>query len=72
MGVVVDSAPLARELADAMERDMSGANAWRVAPDPDGALRWTSDAGTLSRQPARDVWQRLANVFFKLFPPSLY
>ena len=72
MGVVVDSAPLARELADAMERDMSGANAWRVAPGPDGALRWSSDAGTLSRQPARDVWQRLANVFFKLFPPSLY
>ncbi|MCZ8108807.1 MAG: hypothetical protein O9972_64585, partial [Burkholderiales bacterium] len=67
-----DRVPLARARAAALARDMSGANAWRVAPGPDGALRWTSDAGTLDRQPARDVWQRVANVFFKLFPPSLY
>jgi putative cardiolipin synthase len=72
MGVVVDGAPLARALAASMERDLSGANSWRVEAGPDGALRWTSDAGTLERQPARSAWQRVENVFFKLFPPSLY
>jgi cardiolipin synthase C len=72
MGVIVDSVPLARELAGAMQRDMSGANSWHVAAGSDGALRWTSDAGTLSRQPARSAWQRIENLFFKLLPPSLY
>jgi putative cardiolipin synthase len=72
MGVFVDSAPLARELAAAMERDMSGENSWRVLAAPDGGLRWHSDAGVLTRQPARNVWQRVENVLFKLFPPTLY
>ena len=51
---------------------MSGANSWRVELAAGGALRWTSDAGTLDRQPARSVWQRIENLVFKLFPPSLY
>jgi len=72
MGIVVDSAPLAQALADAMARDMAPANSWRVELDAAGALRWTSDAGTLARQPARGAWQRVENLFFKLFPPSLY
>jgi putative cardiolipin synthase len=72
MGVLVDSEPLARALAAAMERDMGGANSWRVELDAGGALRWTSDAGTLDRQPARNGWQRIENLVFKLFPPSLY
>jgi cardiolipin synthase C len=72
MGVLVDSQPLARALADAMERDLHGANSWRVELQDDGALRWRSDAGTLARQPARNVWQRVENLLFKLFPPSLY
>ena len=72
MGAFVDSAPLARELAAAMERDMTGANAWRVSLAPDGSLRWSDDVGVLERQPARSVWQRVENLFFKLFPPNLY
>jgi cardiolipin synthase C len=72
MAVIVDSAPLARELAAAMERDMSGANSWHVRIDADGTMRWRSDAGELTRQPARNVWQRIENLFFKLFPPTLY
>ena len=55
-----------------MLRDMGGANSWRVTIDDGGRLRWTSDAGTLTRQPARDAWQRVQNQLFKLFPPSLY
>lgn len=72
MGVTVDSPALADALARVMARGMSPANSWRLWQADDGSLRWTSDAGTLRRQPARDVSQRLLNLVFKLFPPSLY
>jgi putative cardiolipin synthase len=72
MGVVVDSPALAQALAAGMERDMAPANSWRVAHGDDGGLRWTSDAGTLERQPARNAFQRVQNLLLKLFPQSLY
>jgi putative cardiolipin synthase len=72
MGIVVDSPALARALATGMERDMGEANSWRLWLAEDGTPRWTSDSGTLDRQPARDASQRLLNLLFKLFPPSLY
>ncbi len=72
MGVLIDSPPLAGMLALAMERDMTPANSWKVELDADGALRWTSGAGVLQRQPARNAWQRVQNLLFKLFPPNLY
>lgn len=72
MGVLVDSVPLATALAAEMELGMSGANSWAVELGDDGCLRWTNDAASLRRQPARSLWQRTQNVFFKLFPPSLY
>ncbi len=72
MGVVIDSQALALTLAATMERDMSGANSWQVGLDVKGGLRWVSDAGVLTRQPARNVRQRFENLFFKLFPPNLY
>lgn len=72
MGVVIDSEPLAQALAAYMAHDMTGANSWRVERDGAGGLRWVSDAGTLTRQPARNAWQRVENLFFKLLPPRLY
>ncbi len=72
MGVVIDSEPLAALLAAEMERDMGPANSWRVTLQPDGALAWTSDRETRATQPARDFMQRVENLVFKLFPPSLY
>ena len=51
---------------------MGGSNSWSVTLGSDDTLRWTSDAGTQSTQPARSVWQRVQNEFFKLFPPNLY
>jgi hypothetical protein len=72
MGVVIDSDALARSLAGAMERDMSGANSWQVRLDAAGGLQWVSDVGVLTRQPARHLRQRVENLFFKLFPPNLY
>lgn len=51
---------------------MTGANSWAATVDRNGALNWTSDAGTLTRQTARSIVQRIQNLFFKLFPLNLY
>jgi putative cardiolipin synthase len=72
MGVVVNSEPLATQLADIMERDMQPANAWHVTLNEHNALRWTADGPALTRQPARGAWQRMQDVFFMLFPKNLY
>jgi putative cardiolipin synthase len=72
MGIAIDSAPLAQALAARIERDLGAQRSWRVAQDAQGHLSWTSDAGTLSRQPARSLWQRIENLLFKLLPADLY
>ncbi|MEJ1962522.1 MAG: phospholipase D family protein [Gammaproteobacteria bacterium] len=72
MGVVIESEPLAGQLAGIMERDMQPANAWRVTLNEHGSLRWTADGEPLKRQPARGLWQRTQDVFFMLFPRNLY
>ena len=72
MGVIIDSAPLCGDLAMRMERDMGGANSWQVSRHTDGNVSWTSDAGVLTSQPARSLWQRIENLVFKLFPASYY
>lgn len=72
MGVVIDSPALAGQLARRIERDMGGDNSWQVVKGADGELRWRSTAGELSEQPARDFWQRLQNLLFKLMPASYY
>ena len=72
MGVVIESEPLATELAGIMERDMQPANAWRVTLGPHGSVQWMADGKTLARQPARGLWQRTQDVFFMLFPRNLY
>jgi putative cardiolipin synthase len=72
MGVMIDSEALAQALAVAMEHDLRPAHSWRVERSSEGHLVWRSDVDALTRQPARNAWQRVQNVFFKLFPPSLY
>lgn len=72
MGVLIDSAPLAAELAEAMLADMQPANAWQLALDAQGRVQWQAEGPPLHQQPARSPWQRAQNLFFKLFPPSLY
>jgi putative cardiolipin synthase len=72
MGVVIDSPALAEQLARRMERDMEGINSWQVSLTPEGEVRWRSDAGELSSQPARDVWQRIEDIVFMFFPADLY
>jgi len=72
MGVIIDSPALGERLAQGLARDMSGANSWQVLAADDGSLRWRSQAGVRSTQPARDFWQRVQNLLFKLMPASYY
>lgn len=72
MGVVIDSLPLAEALAQRIARDMAPDNAWQVTLTAEGHLRWTSSAGSLDMEPARNAWQRVQNLLFKLMPAAYY
>jgi len=71
MGVFVDSPGLAQALAALIERDMKPANSWKVEIGKAG-LRWVDDRETVTRQPARNWWQRVEDVIFMAFPKNMY
>ena len=72
MGMIIESPELANELAETIGRDMLPSNSWRVTLDEDSKLVWTDDVEQVSRQPARNWWQRLQDWFFRIFPKELY
>jgi len=72
MGVVIDSPGLGEELARLIERDMEPENSWEVQLVDGNKLRWVSSDAIVTRQPARNWWQRVEDVFFMLFPAELY
>jgi putative cardiolipin synthase len=72
MGAFVDSPELAEDLVRIIERDMSGANAWRVHFNEDGDIVWTNDEETIDSQPARSGMQRVMNTLMKLGPKEQY
>lgn len=72
MGVIVDSEPLARELAGHMARDLEPDRSWRVQLSETGRVTWTSTRGTLDAQPARGFLQRVEDVLFMLAPSTFY
>jgi putative cardiolipin synthase len=72
MGIVVESPSLAEALAETMERDMAPENAWRVGIDGEGRITWIAGDKVVTQQPARNVWQRVEDVFFMPFPGELY
>jgi putative cardiolipin synthase len=63
---------LAEELAQKIEYLMQPENSWRVQLDEKGKIIWVSGDKILKRQPAQSLWQRLQDVFFKLFPKEYY
>ena len=67
-GLYIESLGLCDQLADQFDILMSPENAWRVYVNADNQLRWESDSGTVSIQPARSFWQRIADFFFRLLP----
>jgi putative cardiolipin synthase len=68
IGVVVESEELSARLRELIMRDMAPENAWAVAMDDEGWLTWTSERGTLTRQPARGFKQRVIEFFLNLIP----
>jgi len=72
MGVFVESPGLAQALAALIERDIQPDNSWQVTLDDKGQLVWTDDKEVVTRQPARNWWQRVEDVFFMSFPKEYY
>ena len=72
MGVIVDSPALGEELATLIARDMSAANSWRVSLNDDGKLQWENDSEVTTKQPARNFWQRVQELFFRAVPKEYY
>jgi len=72
MGAVIDSSGLAEQLAHLLKRDMQPENSWRVQLTDGGKLQWVSSDAVVTRQPARNWWQRVEDVFFMMFPADLY
>lgn len=72
MGVVVESPGLAAELLAAAERDMQPDNAWQVTLTDDNGLAWVGGEEVLHRQPARNFWQRVEDLFLMVLPKEIY
>jgi len=72
MGVVIDSASLGAEMTKLANRDMGPENAWQVKLNKENKLIWVNSEETVTRQPARNAWQRFIDGFFKIFPESQF
>jgi putative cardiolipin synthase len=72
IGALISHTEFAKEAAEGIIELMALDNAWRVEIASDGRLRWHSNTGTLRRQPARGVGQRLADAVFGLLPITKY
>jgi len=72
MGVLIDSPELAEELAQLAEELMQPENSWQVKLNDEGKLIWQSGEDIRTRQPAQSFWQRVMDVFFKIFPSKYF
>jgi len=72
MGVAIDSAGLGREMRQLAQLGMEPENAWQVLLDEKGQLIWVDSDETVTRQPARNGWQRVMDGFFKILPASQF
>ena len=68
LGVLVRSPGLAGELAGLIEQDMQGENSWAVRLDEKGRLYWQSSDERVTRQPARNGWQRFLDGVMGILP----
>ncbi len=72
MGVLIDSPELAGKLVQLAEELMLPENSWQVKRDDQGKLIWQSGEDIRTRQPAQSFWQRVMDLFFKLFPSKYF
>jgi putative cardiolipin synthase len=67
-GLYIESKGLCGQLAEQFDILMWPENAWRVYVNDDNQLRGESSSGTASFQPARSVWQRISDFFWRMLP----
>jgi putative cardiolipin synthase len=67
MGLIIDSAKLAKAVAQEFEEEMKPENSWQVLLDDKGRLFWKAGDTIIRREPARADWQRFQAWFFGLF-----
>ena len=66
--LIIESPELAERLLAEFETMTAPENAWAVTLNEKGKLRWTSSDGVRKRQPARSMWQRWTDRFYRLLP----
>ena len=57
-----------RSVREAIESDLSSANAWHLQLQEDGRVFWVGDDRTLESQPATSFMQRIEDWFFSHLP----
>ena len=67
-GLYIESTELCGELQDILASLLQPENAWSVTENDKGKLQWSSYQGTVDRQPALGVSQRIADFFFRMLP----
>jgi cardiolipin synthase C len=72
MGLIIDCAPLAIQLAEAIERDVKPENAWRIEVGQAGEVRWQAGNEVRRSPPIRDPGQPFEESLHLLFPTDLY
>jgi putative cardiolipin synthase len=72
MGVLIDNPELAQELAQVAEELMQPQNSWQVKLNDEGKVIWQSGDDIRTTQPAQSFWQRVMDVFFKIFPSKYF
>jgi putative cardiolipin synthase len=68
IGILVDSSALSNDIRNAFLKDLSEGQFWRVKYNDKGRLTWTCNKNSTTRQPARNLWQRLANFIYSRLP----
>lgn len=68
IGILVDDPVLSDSIRGAFLEDLSEGQFWEVTYNNDGHLCWTCNYESTTRQPARSLWQRVANRLYSFLP----
>jgi len=68
IGILVDDTILSDNIRSAFLKDLSEGQFWAVKYNNEGRLSWTSGKDSTTRQPARNLWQRIANFIYSHLP----
>ncbi len=68
LGVLIESAELAKVVRTSLERELESRNAWRVQRSEDGGLRWTTQGLELNEEPNVGAGEHAREWFLRLLP----